>query len=130
MKPYTVGVTRKEKKVFADARTAAFFTIDTVIEIWGTNSTLEGKKVRLDVKAFNLDNPSWNYQTSEEVVLQANSSTELFKGNLPGQSTRTKLSDAILPIVLSVRLIDSDGTVLSRYSNWYGVPDIKSGGES
>ncbi|GJJ07590.1 hypothetical protein Clacol_001793 [Clathrus columnatus] len=118
LKPYTVGITRKDKKVFADDRTAAFFTINTIVEIWGTNKTLEEKNVKLDITAFNLDDPSWKHHTSEDVILQANSSTELFKGDLPGQPIRTTLSETPLPIILHARLIDSDGTVLSRYSNW------------
>jgi beta-mannosidase len=118
LRPYTVGITRKEKKTYADDRTAAFFTIDTVIEIWGTNKTLEDKKVMLDVTAFNLDDPAWQDHTAEDVILKANSSTEFFQGNLPGQPTRTQLSENAKPIIISARLIDDNGEILSRYANW------------
>ncbi|KAF8591572.1 glycoside hydrolase family 2 protein [Ramaria rubella] len=118
LRPHTVGVTRKDKKTFADDRSAAFFTIDTMIEIWGTNKTLEDKKAKLDVTAFNLDDPQWRDHRTEDVVLKANSSTEFFKGNLPGQPQRTKLSENAKPIIISVRLIDENGEVLGRYANW------------
>jgi len=118
LRPFTVGVTRKDKKIPANENSAAFFTIDTVIEVWGTNSTLEDKKVTLDFTAFNLDEPEWRENRTEEVVLKANASTEFFKGTLPGQPQRSKLSENPKPIILSVRLIDADGTVLARYANW------------
>jgi beta-mannosidase len=119
LRPYTVGITRKEKKTYADERTAAFFTIDTLIEIWGTNKTLEDKKVKLDVAAYDLDDPSWHDGTTEDVILKANSSTELFEGNLPGQKRRTGLSENAKPIIVSARLIGDNGEVLGRYANWW-----------
>ncbi|KAF8528704.1 glycoside hydrolase family 2 protein [Gautieria morchelliformis] len=118
LRPYTVGITRKEKKTYADECTAAFFTIDTLIEIWGTNKTLEDKKVTLDVAAYNLDDPSWHDRTTEDVILKANSSTELVKGNLPGQERRTGLSENAKPIIVSARLIGDNGEVLGRCANW------------
>lgn len=118
LRPYTVGMTRKEKKTYTDDRSAAFFTIDTIIEIWGTNKTLEDKKAKLDVTAFNLEDAQWRDHRTEDVVLKANSSTELFKGDLPGQPKRTKLSETPKSIILSARLIGDNGEVLGRYSNW------------
>lgn len=122
LRPYTVGITRKEKKTYTDERTAAFFTLDTLIEIWGTNKTLEDKEAKLDVTCFNLDDPLWRDHRTENVVLKANSSTEFFQGNLPGQERRTKLSENAKPIIISTRLIDDNGEVLGRYSNWW-VPE-------
>jgi beta-mannosidase len=117
LRPYTIGVTRKDKQTFKDD-SAAFFTIDTIIEIWGTNKTLEDKKATLDVTVFNLDSPTWRDHRTEKVLLKANSSTEFFAGNLPGQPQRTTLSEDVKPIVISVRLIDETGVILGRYSNW------------
>nr|VWO95209.1 Ras homolog enriched in brain [Ganoderma boninense] len=59
LRPYTVGMTRKDHKKFADGRSAAFFTIDTVLDVWGTNSTLDAKKATLEVTAFDLHAPDW-----------------------------------------------------------------------
>lgn len=88
------------------------------MEIWGTNSTLTEKKVTLEVTSFDLDS-DWTEQRKQEVVLAPNSSTELWKGDLPGQPLRTKYSQVPEVIVVSSRLLDADGTVLARYSNWY-----------
>lgn len=135
LRPYTVGMTRKEKKTFADDLTAAFFTIETVLEIWGTNSTLTEKKATLEVTAFDLHS-EWTETFTQSAVLAANASTELFKGALPGQPTRTKASEVPRTIIVSARLLDSNGAVLGRYSNWpepfkyISFPEIKDLGLS
>lgn len=110
-------MTRKEKKTFKDDCSAAFFTIDTNLEIWGTNSSLSDKTARLDVSSFDLES-DWSDKWSKEVKLLPNSSTELFKGHLPGQPTRTRDSEVRNVIVVSARLLDETGAVLARYSNW------------
>lgn len=114
---FTVGMTRKEKKIYADDLTAAHFTIDTVLEIWGTNSTLCAKKATLEVTAFDLHS-GWKDRWSKDVTLAPNSSTELYSGDLAGQPRRTKLSEVPETIIVSARLLDA-GEVLGRYSNWY-----------
>ncbi|KAL0950040.1 hypothetical protein HGRIS_010048 [Hohenbuehelia grisea] len=116
--PYTVGMTRKEHRTSPDETSAATFTIETRLEIWGTNSTLTERHVRLEVTAFDLQDAAWRDNWVEEVALQPNASTELWAGSLPGQPTRVKLSEVPKAIVVSARLLDSDGTVLARYSNW------------
>jgi beta-mannosidase len=110
-------MTRKENKTFASDKSTAFFTIETILEIWGTNSTLSEKKLMLDVTAFELDS-DWTESWKKEVALAPNASTELFKGDVPGQPKRTKASEAPRTIIISARLLDSDGAVLARYSNW------------
>lgn len=110
-------MTRKEKTTAKNDSTAAFFDVKTKLEIWGTNSSLAEKKVTLEVTSFDLDS-EWTDKWSEEVVLSPNSSTELFKGALPGQPTRTKYSQVPEVIIVSARLLDEDGSVLARYSNW------------
>ncbi|KAL5507967.1 hypothetical protein ACEPAH_5585 [Sanghuangporus vaninii] len=117
LRPYTVGMTRKEKKIFSNEYKAADFRIDTELEIWGTNSRLEEKRVKLLVQSFDLYDSDWTDSWSEDVVLAPNASTELWKGPLPGQPTRTKLSETPKPIVVSARLLGGD-KVLARYSNW------------
>jgi beta-mannosidase len=117
LRPYTVGMTRKEEKNFKDDCSTAFFTIDTILEIWGTNSSLSDKTATLDVSSFDLES-DWSDRWSKEVKLLPNSSTELFKGHLPGQPTRTRDSEVRNVIVVSARLLDETGAVLARYSNW------------
>ncbi|TFK43576.1 glycoside hydrolase family 2 protein [Crucibulum laeve] len=117
LRPFTVGMTRKEEQSFANERTAAFFSIRTILEIWGTNSTLQEKKVSLEITSFDLHS-DWTDKWEKDVVLAANASTELYKGDLPGQPERLKKSEAPRVIIVSARLLDNDGNVLGRYSNW------------
>lgn len=117
LRPYTVGLTRKDHTTYPHDTSAAIFTISTIIEIWGTNSTLEEKKATLEVTSFDLRS-DWRDKWSKEVTLGANASTELHKGELPGQPRRTKLSEVPKTIVVSARLLDVDGSILARYSNW------------
>jgi len=118
LRPFTVGMTRKENKTFPNELSSAQFTIETALEVWGTNSTLLDKKATLEVTAFDLHADCWRDKWSKEVTLKANQSTELHKGSLPGQPIRVKMSQTPKTIVVSARLLDSDGEVLARYSNW------------
>ncbi|KAG8218701.1 glycoside hydrolase family 2 protein [Butyriboletus roseoflavus] len=117
LRPFTVGMMRKENKTFSDEQSAADFKIETILQIWGTNSTLTEKKGRFEVTLFELHS-DWTHQLEENIVLRANSSTELFSGPLPGQPVRTKLSQVPRVIVASARLLDESGVVMGRYSNW------------
>lgn len=118
LRPYTVGMTRKEYQTFEDDRTAAFFKIETVLEIWATNGTLEEKRAKLELTAFDLHS-DWTEGWSREVVLAPNSSTEIYKGEAPGLPVRMKKSDLPRTIIFSARLLGDNGEVLGRYSNWY-----------
>ncbi|KAI0772566.1 glycoside hydrolase family 2 protein [Irpex lacteus] len=117
LRPFTVGMTRKEKKTFPDELSAATFTIETVLDVWGTNSTLEEKKATLEVAAFDLHS-EWTERWTKDVVLAPNAATELYSGELPGQPKRTKASEVPKTTVVSARLLDDSGVVLGRYSNW------------
>lgn len=118
---YTVGMTRKETKRSTVTDSDAFFEIDTLIEIWGTNSTLESKDATLLVEAYDLEaGLKSEAVVKEHVTLSANASTELWKGSLQlfGQPLRTLLSQRPKALVVSARLLGSEGSVLARYSNW------------
>ncbi|EMD40849.1 glycoside hydrolase family 2 protein [Gelatoporia subvermispora B] len=117
LRPYTVGMARGERTVFADERSAAFFTIESTLEIWGANSTLAPKAATLEVAAFDLHS-EWTEKWTKQVTLAPNASTELYAGALPGQPPRTKLSEVPKAIIVSARLLDEGGAVLGRYSNW------------
>lgn len=118
LRPYTVGMTRKDKTTHPDELSAAKFAVASVLEIWGTNSTLVEKRATLDFAAFDLHDPQWTAQWRKDVVLAPNASTELWTGDVPGQPVRTKTSDVPKTIVVSARLLDDAGTVLGRYANW------------
>jgi len=110
-------MTRKDYQEFSNERSAAEFSIETKLEIWGTNSTLVDKRVILEVTSFDLHS-DWTDKWVKEVVLSPNSSTELYKGNLAGQPIRTKKSEIPKVIIVSARLLDDNRDVLGRYSNW------------
>jgi beta-mannosidase len=119
LRPFTVGITRKEDKEYANERTLAHFTITSKLEIWGTNSTLEPKRATLQVTSFDLERPDWSDQWEINVTLTPNASTELWAGKVPGQPVRTRESQVPKAIIVSARLVDEDGTILGRYSNWW-----------
>lgn len=111
-------MTRKEHKRFANDSSAVDFTVETIIEIWGTNSTLDEKKAKLEVTCFDLDDEKWRDGFEQDIVLKQNSSTEIWKGKLPGQLDRKKDSEISRNIIISAKLLVGDD-VISRYSNWY-----------
>lgn len=116
LRPFTVGMTRKDKQTFSNDRSAVDFTIESILEIWGTNSTLVDKAVILEITFFDLES-DWTEKWEKEVVLAANSSTELYKGHVTGQPIRNKHSDLPKVIIVSARIFDGR-TILSRSSNW------------
>ena len=118
LRPYTVGMTRKDHKKYANERTSAHFTITSQLEIWGTNGTLAKKHAILQVTSFDLERPEWSDRWEMDVTLAPNASTELWKGHVPGQRARTRESEVPKTIIVSARLLDEDGAILGRYSNW------------
>ncbi|KAJ3741170.1 glycoside hydrolase family 2 protein [Lentinula detonsa] len=118
LRPCTVGITRKEITTFADERSAADFTIDTLFEVWGTNSTLAAKNVTLEFLNYDLHDPTYKDGWTRTLILSPNSSTEIFKGPVNALPPRTTKSQIPKTISVSARLLDEDGTVLARCSNW------------
>lgn len=117
LRPYTVGMARKDVTSHPDALSAARVAIESRLEVWGTNSTLREKRATLVLAAFDLHS-DWSERWTRDVVLAPNAATELWAGTVPGQPVRTKLSDAPRTIVVSARLLDEYGEVLARYANW------------
>ncbi|CAE7190017.1 unnamed protein product [Rhizoctonia solani] len=119
LRPYTVGMTRKIVKTPLGPKSALYSSIETRLEVWGTNSTLETKKATLELRSFDIENGGKLIDTQNlDVGLAPNSSTELWKGVLPGEGKRTRDSDPHKAIVVQARLLDTNGEVLARYSNW------------
>jgi beta-mannosidase len=128
--PFTVGMTRKAVKTFDSRDSLAFFTISSVLEIWGTNSSHQEKKVCLELNAYDVEagtpvpvtSEGWN-GGKKEVTLAPNASTELWKGQTPGVEDVRIEGMRSKPVVVQARLVDIDtDVVLARYSNWYALP--------
>jgi hypothetical protein len=117
LQSYTIGITRKEHQWFSNDRSAADFVIRTELQIWGTNSTLFPKHATLSVTCFDLYS-DWRHAWEDHIALAANSSTELYKGALPGQPERMKWSELPKVIIVSARILDKSKAVLARHSNW------------
>ncbi|KAF5393569.1 hypothetical protein D9757_000065 [Collybiopsis confluens] len=118
LRSYTVGITRKEVTKFPDDRSAADFAIETVFEVWGTNGTLTARQVTIEFLNHDLHDPGFKDGWTKSVTLSPNSSTEVFKGPIPALSPRTSQSQVPKVIVVSARVLDEEGGVLARYSNW------------
>lgn len=118
LRPFTVGMARKDVKTLDNPSSDAYFKIEQTLEIWGNNSAPVEKKATLEVVSFDLHEGKVVDTQSSTVTLAPNASTEFFKGNVAGQPTRT--TNAQLPkiIVVGARLIDEDGTVLARYGEF------------
>ena len=85
--------------------------------MWGCNSTLSPQDVTVEIIAFDLDADEVGRQ-QHKVTLSPNASTEVWKGDVPGQRVRTSDGQVPAPIVVQARLLDHEGGVLARYSNW------------
>ncbi|KAG9093429.1 hypothetical protein FRC06_011531 [Ceratobasidium sp. 370] len=119
LRPYTVGMTRKTIKTPLSPYSALYSSIETRLEMWGTNSTLEPAKAALEIRSFDVEDGGKLIDTQKlDVTLAPNASTELWKGGLPGEGKRTRDSDPQKVIVVQARLLGANGTVLARYSNW------------
>jgi beta-mannosidase len=112
-------MTRKEIKNFSNELSAAEFIVETLLDVWGTNSTLEEKEAMLEIRVFDLelDEDCLRETWTELIVLPPNSSTELWRGKLPGQPDRTRESEVPRPLVVSARLLVGE-MVLARSCNW------------
>jgi beta-mannosidase len=112
---------RKDVKLLDNPLSAANFKVEQRLEIWGNNSAFDEKKAKLEVVAYDLHGGEVS-RTETEVVLAPNSSTEFWKGLVPGQLVRTSDAQVPLTIVVGARLIDLDGTVLARYGEYRSTP--------
>jgi beta-mannosidase len=86
LRPYTVGMARKDIKKFDDETKGAFFTINQELQLWACNSTLQEKRAKIELVSFDLDGGEVDRQ-SFGGKLAPNASTEIWKGDVPGKPT-------------------------------------------
>ena len=85
LRPFAVGMTRKEHQTFPDDLSAAKFTIESILEIWGTNSTLEDKKATLEVTSYDLQS-EWKDSWKEYVQFLLQPPFPILSTSVIGQS--------------------------------------------
>lgn len=76
------------------------------------------EQVSLELEAFDIHDKTFQWKQQKHVTLPPNSSTDLLMLPLPGQPVLTKQSEVSRTIVINARLVDQDGTVISRNANW------------
>ncbi|OCH85238.1 glycoside hydrolase [Obba rivulosa] len=113
--PLTVGIFRQFYEF------GAFQSVGAKIEVWGTNSTLQAHKIKLELNCTDLISP-WSFQFSQEAVLHPNQSTELLSMPCPCPPQRPVDDPAMTTsysVVVGARLLDLEsGEVLARYADW------------
>ncbi|KAF3764256.1 family 2 glycoside hydrolase [Cryphonectria parasitica EP155] len=120
MAPLSIGITRREHRHPRDKYTRVDVDVHSVIEIWGSNLTLDHVKVDCVLKAFDVETgeETFSEKAQSDILLKENRSTEILAMDVPvvhkdkgGEEART---------VVAAYLIAADGTgkQLARYVNW------------
>lgn len=116
MAPITLGITRKEHKYPKDKYTRAFVDTKTIIEVWGSNLSLDDLSVDCVLKAWDVETGDETYSetVASDFSLPENRSTEIIKLEVPVQA---KNENQEARIVVAAYLY-KDGQQIARYVNW------------
>ncbi|KAI0629938.1 glycoside hydrolase [Trametes polyzona] len=136
LKPITVGIIRNVKQNRENDRPQQFYefgafrSVGATLEVWGTNSTLQARAVRLELRCFDILS-SWTHTQSLDATLLPNQSTELLTLPCPhpphGCPESPSGFEKAVPanvtlsysVVVGARLTDPvSGDVLARYADW------------
>lgn len=113
MAPMSIGMTRREHRHPRDKYTRVDVDVSHVIEIWGSNLTLDNVTVDCTLKAFDVETGKEIYSgtVKHDFLLPENRSTEIIALDVPGtQPHRT---------VVAAYITDkSTGKQVARYVNW------------
>lgn len=118
MAPLSIGMTRREHRHPRDKYTRVDVDVKTVVEVWGSNLTLEDFTVDCILKAFDVETgkETFSETVKSDVLLKANRSTEILAMDVPvlhegkGEEGRT---------VVAAYIVSKDsGKQLARYVNW------------
>ncbi|KDQ51573.1 glycoside hydrolase family 2 protein [Jaapia argillacea MUCL 33604] len=133
MRAITVGVARIVTKNRDNDRPKQFYEFgafqsrSATIDVWGTNSRLSSRSVKLELNCVDINPGSnWSHKVTREVVLFPNQSTELLSipcpcPPAPAPATKNEDSPATTSysVVVSARLLDpKTGEVIARYADW------------
>ncbi|KAH9891930.1 glycoside hydrolase [Cubamyces lactineus] len=127
LKPISVGILRTviqnrdndRPKQFYEF--GAFRSVSATLEVWGANSTLDARTVRLELRCFDLLS-AWTHTEVLDAILLPNKSTELLSIPCPCPPLPEGEPHAVTPshsVVVGARLVSREtGEVLARYTDW------------
>lgn len=118
MAPLSIGMTRREHRHPKDKYTRVNVDVQTVIEVWGSNLTLEDYTVDCVLKAWDVETGEETFSevVAKDIVLPENRSTEILARDVPvahkgaGEEART--------VVAAYIVSKEGGAQLARYVNW------------
>lgn len=120
MAPVSVGITRRTRRRPRDRYTRAFVDVDTRLEVWASNLTLEDLTVACQLRA-------WDVETGEQtcaetvaagLVLPANRSTEVTARDVPVRRAGAAAGHDEDRTVVAAYLVDAAGRQVARHVNW------------
>ncbi|KAI0326209.1 glycoside hydrolase [Cubamyces sp. BRFM 1775] len=129
LKPISVGILRTVTQNRDNDRPKQFYefgafrSVGANLEVWGANSTLEPRTVRLELRCFDLLS-AWTHTEVLDAVLLPNQSTELLSIPCPCPPLPEGQPHAVTPshsVVVGARLVapeSASGEVLARYADW------------
>ncbi|KAH9919171.1 glycoside hydrolase [Epithele typhae] len=97
----------------------AFRSVSASLAVWGTNSTLAPRRVRLELSFFDVAS-DWTATQTLDATLLPNQTTELLELRVPGPSAPSAHAvDPSHSVVAAARLVDAEtGEVLARHADW------------
>ncbi|KAI8986300.1 glycoside hydrolase [Trametes punicea] len=127
LEPITVGIMRTVMQNRDNDRPKQFYefgafrSVGASLEVWGTNSTLEPRQIRLELRCFDLLS-DWNQIEVLDAILYPNQSTELLAIPCPCPPLPEGIIHAVTSsssVVVGARLIEpGSGDTLARYADW------------
>lgn len=126
MAPLSIGMTRREHRHPRDRYTRVDVDVKSVIEVWGSNLTLDDIEVDCHLRAFDVETGAQTYSTTAQsnVLLKQNRSTEILATDVPigedssTQDQKTQHEQAARTVVAAYLVSTSTGKQLARYVNW------------
>ncbi|KAK3393854.1 glycoside hydrolase family 2 protein [Podospora didyma] len=114
MAPVSVGITRKVHHHPQDKYTRVHIKTTTLIEVWGSNLTLDDLTVDVVLKAWDVASGKETFSSvvSKDLLLPENRSTEAAAQDVPASS----IEEANRTVVAAYLV--QDGKQIARYVNW------------
>ncbi|KAH7313445.1 glycoside hydrolase family 2 protein [Stachybotrys elegans] len=116
MAPVSVGMTRREEKTTKTKHSRVDVDVETKIEIWGSNLTLEDIEADCVVKAWDVKTGRETYSqtVASKITLAADASTEIAAFEVPVAKPNAGLEAR----TVVAAYLYQDGKQIARYVNW------------